>query len=253
MSTIDPVDARARREAARIGSPGAAAGIVIGLAMIALGAVLEVRALYGFAELDARGGADEPPLAVFGMIVGLPLMIAGFFVHTASSRRFTGRLLSAPGVGPVSILFVGFAGGAWWGALSVSTTGALWLIPIGATVLALLLLLLGVTTRIRRRTRHEALDHLVAHGRITSGEIVEIPEIDPTSGGLLGSVTVMFTDAAGVDRWVTKTGQWRRQDLPKTGDPASVLFDTTAPDDTSRIWVGPPASRTAADFRRWHA
>jgi len=253
MSTVDPVEARAQREAARIGSPAAAVGIVIGLALIALGAVLEVRALYGFAEFDALGETEEPPLAIFGMIAGLPLMLLGFFVHIAASRRFTGRLLSAPGVGPLSILFVGFAVGAWWGALSVPTSGALWLIPIGVTVLAVLFLLLGMTSRLRRRTRHNVLVHLVNHGRVAPAEIVEIPVIDPSSGGLLGPVTVKFTDANGVDRWVTKTGQWKERDLLKTGDPASVLFDPTAPDDTARIWVGPAGSSTAADFSRWHA
>ncbi|TAJ49842.1 MAG: hypothetical protein EPO52_02570 [Herbiconiux sp.] len=253
MSTVDPVEARAQRERARIGSPGAVVGIVIGLVMIALGAALEVRALYGFAEFDALGDSDGPPLAVFGMIVGLPLMIIGFFVHTGATRRFTGTLLSAPGVGPLSILFVGFAGGAWWGASSVSTTGILWLIPIGVTALALLLLVIGISNRMRRRSRNGVLAHLATHGRIVAAEIVEIPEIDPSSGGLIGPITVTFHDADGTARWVTKTGQWKRRDLPKTGDAASVLFDPGAPDDTSRIWVAPVGSTSAADFSRWHS
>lgn len=253
MSTIDPVDARRRREAARIGSPGAGIGIAIGLLMILVGAALETRALFGFAEFDALGDTDEPPLAIFGMIVGLPLLIVGFLVHTGASRRFTGKLLSAPVVGPGSILFVGLALGAWWGVLALTSPGAFWLLPIGLSILAAIFLLLGAAGRIRRRSHQDVLAYVLTHGRIERGVITEIPEIDPSSGGLLGTVTVMFTDATGTDRWVQKTGQWPRRDLPATGDPASVLYDPARPADTSRIWLAPPGSTTASDFTRWHA
>jgi hypothetical protein len=253
MSTVDPIEARRRREAARIGSPAALVGVVIGLLMIAVGAALEVRALFGFAEFDGAGDTAEPPLAVFGMIVGLPLLIIGFFVHIGASRRFTGKLISAPVVGPLPILFVGLAVGAWWGVLSLPSPGAFWLVPIGLSILALAFLLLGAVVRARRRSQKDVLAHLLSHGRIEQGLIVEIPEIDPTSGGLLGTVTVKFTDAGGTDRWVQKTGQWPRRDLPVTGDPASVLYDPARPADTSRIWLAPLGSRTAADFTRWHA
>ncbi len=253
MSTIDPIDARRRREAARIGSPAALTGVVIGLLMIAVGAALETRALFGFAEFDDMAATDQPPLAIFGMIVGLPLLIIGFLVHTGASRRFTGKLLSAPVVGPGSILFVGLAVGAWWGVLALSSPGAFWLLPIGLSILAVVLLLIGAIARARRRSHKDVLAHLLTHGRIEQGVIVEIPEIDPSSGGLLGTVTVRFTDAAGTVRWVQKTGQWPRRDLPATGDPASVLYDPSRPVDTSRIWLAPLGSTTAADFTRWHS
>ncbi|WP_291049726.1 hypothetical protein [Herbiconiux sp.] len=253
MSTVDPIQARERRQAARIGSPAAAVGIVIGLLMILVGAALEMRALFGFAEFDAMGETDEPPLAIVGMVVGLPLLIIGFLVHLGSSRRFTGRLLSAPVVGPVSILFTGLAAGAWWGAFALPEPGAFWLLPIGLSVLSVLSLLLGAVGRARRRSQKDVLAHVLTHGRIQSGVITEIPEIDPSSGGLLGTVTVKFTDATGTDRWVQKAGQWARRDLPATGDPAAVLYDPARPGDTSRIWVAPAGSTTAADFTRWHA
>lgn len=110
MSTVNPVEARRQREAARIGSTSAAVGMLIGLALIVLGGAFEVRALFGFAEFD--GQQNDPPLAIFGMILGLPMILVGFFVHIGSSRRFTGRLLSAPGVGPLTMLVFGFALGA---------------------------------------------------------------------------------------------------------------------------------------------
>jgi hypothetical protein len=253
MSTVDPIEARRRREAARVGSPAALVGVVIGLLLIAIGAALEARAILGFAEFDAMGDTDEPPLAIVGMVVGLPLLIVGFFVHIGASRRFTGKLLSAPAVGPGSILFVGLALGAWWGVLSLPSPGAFWLVPIGLSILAALSLLIGAIARARRRSQKGVLSHLLVHGRIDQGVIVEIPEIDPSSGGLLGTVTVKFTDADGTDRWVQKAGQWPRRDLPVTGDPVSVLYDPALPSETSRIWVAPPGSRTEADFTRWHS
>lgn len=259
MSTVDPVEARRRREAARLGSPAALVGVFVGLVMIAVGAALVMRAVFGFIGLEADAasspGTDvgEPPLAVVGLVAGLPLLIAGFFVHTTASRRFTGRLLSAPVVGPLSLLVVGLAAGGWWGLPALPAPGALWVLPAVLTALAVLLLVLGAAGRLRRRARGEVLAHLLAHGRIVPGVIVEIPQIDPSSGGLLGSVTVRFTDTAGVDRWVQKLGQWSRDELPVTGDPAAVLFDPERPADTARIWVAPAGSTGAADFTRWHS
>lgn len=252
MSLVDPAEARRRRAAARVGSRASLAWVVVGLVCIAVGAALLVRALFGFAELDASGDSGEPPLAVFGMVVGLPLVLLGFFTHIGASRRFTGRLLSAPGIGPGSVLFVGFAVGAWWGVASLADPGALWLVAAGATVLAVVSLAIGVVARARRRAQRAVLDQLVVGGRTTAGVITEIPEVDPSSGGLIGTVTVRFTDAAGMERWVRKTGQWRRSELPATGDPATVLHDPDRPGDESRIWVGPVGSATAADFTRWH-
>ena len=253
MSTIDPLEARIRRDEARLGSPGALIGVVIGLSLIVIGAAIEVRALFGFAEFDSAPTTDEPPIAIFGMVVGLPLLLAGMFTHLGSSRRYTGKLLASPGVGALPMLFVGFAIGAWWGVLSLTDPGALWMLPVGLSVVAALLLLLGAVVRLRRRGRRDVLAHLATSGRIVEGTIVEIPEIDPSSGGLLGPVTVSFTDLDGITRWVTKTGQWRRRDLPATGDGATVLYDPASPSDTSRIWVAPVGSSTAADFTRWHA
>lgn len=252
MSTTDPLEARRRHDAARIGSPAALTGVAIGLLMIAIGAALASRALFGFAEFDASSDTDPPPLAIAGMIAGLPLLIIGFFVHVTASRRFTGRLLSAPIVGPLPILFAGIAAGSWWGVLSLPSPGGLRLLPIGLTVLAAAFLLLSVLVRVRRRARRDLLADVLAHGRITDGVVVEIAEIDPTSGGLIGPITVRFADA-GTDRWVQKTGQWPRHELPATGDDVSVLYDPARPSDTSRIWLAPHGSTTAADFTRWHA
>lgn len=253
MSTQDPVAAKQRRIEARRGSVGSLIGIVIALILVALGGALVTRALFGFAEFEISAETDEPPLAIFGMAVGLPLTLIGFFVYFGATRRFTGKLMSSPGVGPGTVLFLGLAAGAWWGALSLREPGALWLVPVGLSVVAVLFLLLGVVARLRRRGRRDALAQVVVSGRIARGEITDIPVIDPSSGGLIGVATVKFTDLAGVDRWVQKTGQWSSRDLPKTGDAAAVLYDPQRPADTSRMWIAPVGSMSAADFERWHS
>lgn len=92
---------------------------------------------------------------------------------------------------------------------------------------------------------------MLVGGRIVPGVVTEIAKIDPSSGGLIGPIAVRFTDTAGVDRWVTKTGQWSASDLPRDGDTAAVLFDPAEPGNTGRIWIGPAGSRSPADFSRW--
>lgn len=60
-----------------------------------------------------------------------------------------------------------------------------------------------------------------------------------------------ITDTAGVDRWVTRTGQWSASDLPRDGDSVDVLFDPAEPGNVGRTWIGPEGSRDPADFSRW--
>ncbi len=226
--------------------------LAIGLVVIFLGGVLELRSIYGFAEFAGHG--DEPPAAIFMQIVGLPAIILGFFLSTGGARRYTGKLASFPVVGPGTVLFAGFAIGAWWGWSVLNDPNiVLALVPIALTALALLAVVLGARKRSRQRARREVLASLVVSGRVVPGIITDIPEIGPESGGLIGVVTVKFTDTAGVDRWVRKTGQWKRAELPKSGDLAAVLFDPEDPGDINRIWVGPAGSATVADFRLWFA
>ncbi|WET68621.1 hypothetical protein [Sphingobacterium sp.] len=251
-NTIDPIEARKQRIVRQKGSQGALVGIFIGHAMILLGAVFIARAIFGFLEQDMIN-SDEPPLAIFGMAAGLPFIILGLFVHIGASRRFTGKLFSSPGIGSGTVLFTGFTVGAWWGALSLPAQGALWIIPSILTVIAGLLLINGILFRIRKSARHSVLANIIKDGKITIAVITDIPEIDASSGGLIGTITVKFTDMAGVDRWVQKIGQWKRADLPKTGDKATILYDPGCPENVSRIWIGPPGSTSITDFTLWHS
>lgn len=247
MTTTNPIEARRRRRQARIGSPRAALGIVIAVLMIFCGGTMMVRAQYSFA-----GGAPESGWGIVGMVGGLLLCIFGFGVYVGAARRYTGRLAAAPVIGPGTVLLAGFATGAWWGTLSHSLDGWLRLIPVGLTLLALISFGLGVKARARRRATRGVLNELVVRGVITPASITKIPEIDSSSVGFVGTITVQFTDSSGVDRWVQKTGQWERIDLPRTGDPATVLYDPVDPGNQERIWVGPPGSSTVTDFQSWH-
>lgn len=251
-NTTDPIEIRKQRMAMQKGSRAALLGILIGLVMILVGGALISRSIFGFLEQDMTN-SDEPPLAIFGMAAGLPLVIFGLFVHIGASRRFTGKLLSSPGVGSGSVLFIGLAAGAWWGALSLPAMGILWLIPTILSLIAGLFLLTGILLRRSRSVKYKTLTRMITEGKITPAIITDIPEIDPSSGGLIGTITVKFTDTAGVERWVQKTGQWKRMDLPKTGDAATVLYDPQHPENDSRIWVGPPGSTAITDFTIWHS
>jgi hypothetical protein len=251
-NTVDPIAAREQRAARQKGSRAGLAGIFIAHAMILLGGVSITRSIFGFLEQDMTG-SDEPPLAIFGMAAGLPFILLGLFLYTGASRKFTGKLLSSPGIGPGPVLFTGLAAGAWWGSLSLPAQGAVWLIPAGFTIIACLLLFIGILLKIRRSAKFNMLNIMISEGEIAEGLITDIPEIDPSSGGLIGTITVKFSDMDGVDRWIQKTGQWKRSDLPKTGDAANVLYDPRYPENDSTIWVGPPGSSTITDFTLWHS
>ncbi|WP_078282860.1 hypothetical protein [Mycobacteroides franklinii] len=250
MSTVDPIEARRQRELRRRGSTGSAATYVFALVAVFLGGAVEARAIYGFAEFSDNG---EPPWAIFLMPIGLVLILFGIFTCIGAARRYTGRLLALPVISPAPVLFAGAAVGGWLGYACAPSTGT-WgaIAPIIFTVLATVTLVAGTRARLRARSRRGDLATVLTIGRVVPGVISQIAEIDASSGGLIGPVTVKFSDHTGVDRWVTKTGQWRRDDLPKNGSAAAVLYDPSNPGNTDRIWVGPPGADSAAAFSLWH-
>lgn len=257
MSTTDPVAERRRREAAKLGAPRYAVALVISGAVIALGAGVLAAMLLGFGAMDEFTEAAPFPWPGLGMVIGLPALILGFLAHTGFARKYTGRPLDYPLVGPLTLMLGGGAIGGWigwagWFAPAGSRPGGLWwLVPAGLTVLAALSLASGAGSRIRKRAGRRTLAEVLVSGRITAGEATAIPDISPESNALLGEIVVRFVDDAGTERWVQRLGQWKRPELPKTGDTVAVLFDPAAPGDTKRIWIGPADARTAEDFSRW--
>lgn len=94
---------------------------------------------------------------------------------------------------------------------------------------------------------------LVARGRRRAERMSEVLERATKVGGTLTETvatgveilgqprirfTATFTDSAGVQRWVTKTGLFPPAGVPRAGDPAVVWFDPLNPGDETSIIVG---------------
>lgn len=248
MSIVDPAEARRRRALQQQGSPAALRRVVFWDLVLVVGATLLARALFAFAAVPSEQ-ENPPAIWIAAAWVGLPAVILGLSRHADAVRRYRGSYTGGPFPGPLALLLVGFAAGSWWG--SADAVAVLLWIPLVVTAVAVLAIIVAVLRRARRNGNARELAAVLVAGRIVPGVITGIAEIDPSSGGLIGPITVRFTDTAGVDRWVTKTGQWSASDLPRDGDSVDVLFDPAEPGNVGRIWIGPEGSRDPADFSRW--
>ena len=285
MSTIDPAQVRRAKEAARQGSVGAAIGVVLGnVLMLAGGAFSGIgaagdtflgnfrdRALNHFFS-DSFGPSGWELAA---LPIGIVLPIIAMFVLTAAAKAYTGTLMSFPVVGPLTVWLAGFSVGfAYWvrqwpepHTVGVRTDTAFgddepwsssdwgwyhadgWLpwIPVAATLISLAV---GIAARRRKVAKRRELDRLVREGWRTQGDVTAIPSLTEGSA-LLTQWTVHFVDLNGTDRWVTSTGKFPRDDLPRVGDFVSVLYDQAAPGDKRRIYLGALEAHTAEDFLKW--
>jgi len=284
MSTVDPAKAREERARAWREGPGSRSLLLGTAAMLALASFVlgfgimvdvdssRITSLNSvFADWDSNldGFRWAFPVGIAGTILASMLMM---FAANAA----TGRPLSFPVVGPLTIGLVGVAigvsiaaplltepltvgvrtdpvffedepwgGGEWfWYAVS-------WWGPLLAWTLAIASVVVAVVVRRRRGARRESLEQLLATGRIVRGLVTQAPIPSPESANLIGTITVRFEDAQGTPRWATTTGAWSVSTVPSTGDWVAVLFDPATPGDTRRIWIGPGGSRTAEDFTRW--
>ncbi|PWD50660.1 hypothetical protein C8046_08330 [Serinibacter arcticus] len=288
MSTIDPARVRRERSQARQGSFGAAIGVVLGNLLILAGGASAGWATAGDTFLGqfrdhalnhffAESPTDLGPSGfdLVALPVGIVLPIIGMFVLTAAARAYTGQIMSFPLVGPLTVWLAGFAAGLtariheWPPPLTVgvrvdesfgedevwSSTDWAWYhadrwIPWVAVGVALLSLVTGVIARARRAGRRRELDRLVLKGQRTIGDVTEIPTLTEGSA-LLAPWTVHFVDRSLTDRWVTSSGKFPRDDLPRVGDRVTVLYDPAAPGDRRRIYLGGLEAHTAEDFLRW--
>jgi len=285
MSTIDPVQRRAERAAARQGSPGGilrhvvlqtlqfVAAVVFGMGLVVmadLSRVTELNSVFGTWDSRLEGMIWAFPVGLMGMI---SLGIAVAF----SAGRITGRPMSFPVVGPATVVLVGIALGftllapgmtppdqvgvrldpsfgdseAWgpaewiWYRLDVWGPALLWVLAAAAAAL-------GITARLRRRARRDLLADLVATGALVPGEVTEAPMPSPEAANTIARITVRYSDQLGTVRWVEPTIAVRTRDLPAAGATVAVVYDRNAPGDVQRIFVGPADARTADDFRRWN-
>lgn len=284
MSTVDPAQARAERAAAWRAGPASRlvlvlVGGVLALSAILLGvgimAMLDSSRITSLNSVFANWSSDlDGLLWMFG--VGLTGTILATMGMMAAASAATGRSLSFPVVGPVTITLVGVAIGVTiaapmltppltvgertdpvffehtpWGGGEWVWFAASWWAPLLAWALAVGSVVIAIVARARRRARRSTLAEVLSMGRIVDGVVTEAPIPSPESANLIGTITVRFDDHTGTQRWTRFTGAWAVSALTTPGDRVAVVFDPATPGDERRIWVGPAGSTTIEGFTRW--
>ena len=284
MSTVDPAQARAERARAWREGPASrvvlvGAAILLALFAILLGigimAMLDSSRITSLNSVFADWSSDlDGLLWMFGVgLTGTILATMGMF---AAASAATGRSLSFPVVGPVTIGLIGVAIGVTiaapmltppltvgqrtdpvffehtpWGGGEWVWFAASWWAPLLAWALAVGSVVIAIVARARRRARRSTLAEVLSMGRIVDGVVTEAPIPSPESANLIGTITVRFDDHTGTARWTRCTGAWPVRALPAPGDRVAVVVDPASPGDERRIWVGPAGSTTIEGFTRW--
>lgn len=270
MSTVDPLDVIAERDAAkrrRVGSGRALAVLLVmdfGLAAGGFLGVVGLSSLFSIAELEATSTfplvALLPLLIPIGIFVSVGLLIA----QAATRRAYTGETDFTRALADGQpIWFAGAAAGAWASltALAIETsfiTGPLisngdgtpveeqtpWVVTVLPLVLPSLLTLglaLSVWRRLARARRHRrtrsTFEAVFATGTRTSGVVTQGVERPPASARVVSRWTIQFTDHHGQTRWTTPWGLFHEDSLPGIGDQVTVIYDPTSPGDERRIFV----------------
>ena len=281
MSTVDPRILRAEKQE-RSRRSGRRVGVVIILGIVHAG--LWALAGYGFGQIfdtmrlmainqvgdgwDSRFDGTMPILFIAGVVLGALL---GFAVTGAA-----GRLLGMAGATLLPV-FTGAAGIAiglalfypeWtppesYGQLLGFTDGdastpwdtSAWIqywmpvwLPVVFGIAAVILLVAVVLTASGARRKAKRVAERVTTGRKVAGVVTEVLPTGMEINGLPRlQFTVTFRDLAGIDRWVTKKGNFSPAALPRAGDAAVVWFDPLNPGSEKDIAVGlGPEAATAA-------
>ncbi|SDZ04751.1 DUF3592 domain-containing protein [Herbiconiux ginsengi] len=282
MSTIDPRIARAEKANRPARSAGRVAiTAVLGIVHVGLWAL----AGYGFGETfdtmrlmainqvgdgwDSRFDGTLPLLFIVGVTLGA---ILGFALTGVSGRvlglagatllpLFTGATGIAIGLalfypewtpaesyGQLLGFMAGDAPTPWDTSAWVQYWLPVWL-PIVFGVIALVLLVVVVLAASGARRKAKRMAERVTTGRRVAGVVTEVlPTGVEISGMPRLQFTVTFRDLAGVDRWVTKKGNFSPAALPRAGDAAVVWFDPLNPGSEKDIVVGlgPEAAAAAS-------
>jgi hypothetical protein len=282
MSTVDPRILRAEKEE-RSRRSGGRIGIVVILGIVHLG--LWALAGYGFGMTfdtmrlmavnqvgdgwDSRFDGVVPIPFIVGVTLGA---ILGFALTGASGRLLglAGATLLPLSTGAAGIaiglaLFypewtppesygqlLGFMPGdapePWDTAAWVQYWMPVWL-PIVFGVVAAILLIAVVLAASGARRKAKRMTERVTTGRRVAGVVTEVLPTGMEINGMPRlQFTVTFRDLAGVDRWVTKKGNFSPAALPRAGDAAVVWFDPLNPGSEKDIVVGlgPEAAAAAS-------
>lgn len=268
VNTVDPARARHDRLERWRGHPGVLAAAVAASAATLVCGFLAGNGLGEFVEqfrtmavdsvFDDRGD-DAPPYGVMWGTFGLFGLLLAVTLTGAAVRRYQGRP-TGPAFPAVAALAActagtGVSARGWLPPLAVGTAvdpvfhhdetwgfGA-WLMYyadrwVPALLLAVTVLALVNAIQVARRYAEVARtrERLLAHGRRVPADVVEVKLHlggDESGTRVVGAtVTVSFSDLAGVRHWVTRK---TRDTTVTTG--AEVLFDPARPDDEKSVFV----------------
>ncbi|WP_410631480.1 hypothetical protein [Amycolatopsis sp. cmx-4-83] len=282
VNTVDPARARRERLERWHGNPWLLAGIAVAsvatpalglLAGLGFGGILEqFRTMAIDSVFDDRGDGDPPYVLMWGTFGLLGCLLAATLAG-AAARRYRARPSGPvfPAVLALAGSTVGVAVSArdWLPPLAVGTAVdpvfhhdepwgfwawvcyyADWWAP--ALLLGLTLLTLGwAVADGRRQTRLAATrDRLLAHGCRVPAAVVDVKlrlAGDESGTRIVGStVTVSYTDPAGVRRWATRRS--RETELAVGPGGAEVLFDPARPADEKAVFVALRRHPALADW-----
>lgn len=224
ISTVEGITARSRRGASA--SLQFVVLVVASFAAAVLGWVLAV--------VDAQTG----PLWVLAAIPAGIVCFAAFLVASAWSMRAAVAGVTAPRVGGGVLLVAMLACGAAAvrvGAQDHDVPPWAWAVPAALALLVAALALVGGA----RRRRGAATRNRLRSGRRVEATITDdgLAAFAPSPNPKIATLTVMFHDNAGAQRWV-QTGALQAPGRPLgVGETAALWFDPARPDDVSRILI----------------
>jgi hypothetical protein len=281
MSTYDPRQVRAERQAREAKSPGNF------IALLAIGAVhcaLWLAAGFGLGILldsfrlmtvNQVGGwssdFDNSP----GQLLGIGAIAVGAVLGVYFTRRLSrfglgasmlipfctglfgitlGLVLFIPSwsppesVGEKTPFLEGREAEAWQSDSWIAYYLPYWL-PALFGILFLLVAVVAARAIVLARRNGARMQDLASRGTKVQGTVTEAIATGTEIQGMPRiQFTAKFRDSAGTERWVTKKGNFPPAAMPRAGDTVVVWFDPLSPGDEKKIMVGfgPEATELAA-------